>query len=240
MEQLELAKDEIGAHKVNHLTGELPGKEELDRRREAIKAKVDAAKAAEGSSAPVRSQPPQHRAGARGWTPLHAACANGNHEVVALLLAAGADFASTDADGKTASDLATEYGHTHCVELVRQRQVVCLEKACPGLGSMLRARDKPKKGKKKGKKREKEKLLQQQKLEEEQKRKREEEEEREAAEREAAAALELEKARARELHVPEPEDPEPEDDAYPDLEEAQWPGEMEAPPAPGHYLVPDD
>ena len=61
-----------------------------------------------------------------------------------------------------------------------------------------------------------------------------------AAEREAAAALELEKARARELHVPEPEDPEPEDDACPDLEEAQWPGEMEAPPAPGHYLVPDD
>ena len=29
-------------------------------RLEAIKAKVDAAKAAEGSSAPVRSQPPQH------------------------------------------------------------------------------------------------------------------------------------------------------------------------------------
>ena len=75
--------------------------------------------------------------GARGWSPLHAACANGNHEVVALLLAAGADYLQPDAMGRLASDLAMEYGHTHCVELVQQRQAMQLDKACPGVSKNL-------------------------------------------------------------------------------------------------------
>ena len=59
-------------------------------------------------------------------------------QVVALLLAAGADYLQPDADGRLASDLAMEYGHTHCVELVQQHQSMQLEAACPGLSKALR------------------------------------------------------------------------------------------------------
>jgi ankyrin repeat protein len=46
-----------------------------------------------------------------GHTPLHSAAFNGNAEIVGLLLAAGADPAAPNDDGKTPLDLAREQGH---------------------------------------------------------------------------------------------------------------------------------
>jgi ankyrin repeat protein len=45
-----------------------------------------------------------------GATPLHSAAARGNREMVARLLAAGADRKLRTNDGKTAADLARQYG----------------------------------------------------------------------------------------------------------------------------------
>jgi len=44
-------------------------------------------------------------------TPLHSAAARGSSEMAARLLAAGADPARKTRDGKTAADLARQYGH---------------------------------------------------------------------------------------------------------------------------------
>lgn len=44
-------------------------------------------------------------------TPLHSAAARGNREMVERLLAAGADPRRKTKDGKTAADLARQYGH---------------------------------------------------------------------------------------------------------------------------------
>lgn len=44
-------------------------------------------------------------------TPLHSAAARGNREMVEKLLAAGADRHRKTKDGKTAADLARQYGH---------------------------------------------------------------------------------------------------------------------------------
>ena len=46
-----------------------------------------------------------------GYTPLHSAAANGNDELVTLLLDGGADPARLTDDGHTAAALATERGH---------------------------------------------------------------------------------------------------------------------------------
>jgi uncharacterized protein len=48
---------------------------------------------------------------ASGLTPLHSAAAHGNPEMVNRLLAAGADPHRKTNDGKTAADLAAQYGH---------------------------------------------------------------------------------------------------------------------------------
>jgi ankyrin repeat protein len=44
-------------------------------------------------------------------TPLHSAAASGSREIVEKLLAAGADSKRKTKDGKTAADLARQYGH---------------------------------------------------------------------------------------------------------------------------------
>src|SRR5262249_20079899 len=46
-----------------------------------------------------------------GATPLHSAAARGSREMVQELLAAGADPKRKTGDGKTAADLARQYGH---------------------------------------------------------------------------------------------------------------------------------
>ena len=46
-----------------------------------------------------------------GATPLHSAAAGGSREMVQRLLAAGADRQRKTKDGKTAADLARQYGH---------------------------------------------------------------------------------------------------------------------------------
>jgi ankyrin repeat protein len=49
-------------------------------------------------------------------TPLHSAAAHGNREMVRKLLAAGADRSRKTKDGKTAADLARQYGHADVAE----------------------------------------------------------------------------------------------------------------------------
>ena len=49
-------------------------------------------------------------------TPLHSAAGHGNHEMVELLLAAGADRGRKTKDGKTAEDLARQYGHAELAD----------------------------------------------------------------------------------------------------------------------------
>lgn len=51
-------------------------------------------------------------------TPLHSAAARGNREMVEKLLAARADAQRKTKDGKTAADLAREYGHGSLVALL--------------------------------------------------------------------------------------------------------------------------
>ncbi len=54
-----------------------------------------------------------------GWTtPLHEAARSGNASIVQLLLAAGADAALRDGNGKTPLDIATEKAHSDVVRLL--------------------------------------------------------------------------------------------------------------------------
>jgi len=52
-------------------------------------------------------------------TPLHSAAARGNREMVEKLLAAGADRHRKTKDGKTAADLARQYGRADVAEQLR-------------------------------------------------------------------------------------------------------------------------
>jgi uncharacterized protein len=52
-------------------------------------------------------------------TPLHSAAARGSREMVVKLLAAGASRHLKTKDGKTAADLALQYGHPEIADLVR-------------------------------------------------------------------------------------------------------------------------
>ncbi len=54
-----------------------------------------------------------------GWTPLHAAAMNGDLASVELLLAAGADAAATNDEGRSVADLAEESGDEATIERVR-------------------------------------------------------------------------------------------------------------------------
>jgi ankyrin repeat protein len=49
-------------------------------------------------------------------TPLHSAAALGSREMVEKLLAAGADRKRKTKDGKTAADLARQYGHAELAD----------------------------------------------------------------------------------------------------------------------------
>jgi ankyrin repeat protein len=49
-------------------------------------------------------------------TPLHSAAARGSREMVEKLLAAGADRKRKTKNGKTAAELARQYGHTELAE----------------------------------------------------------------------------------------------------------------------------
>jgi ankyrin repeat protein len=53
-----------------------------------------------------------------GWTPLHAAAANGNLELIQLLLRHGAEPCAKNDDGKTAFDLVTEKQHTEAAAML--------------------------------------------------------------------------------------------------------------------------
>ncbi len=53
-----------------------------------------------------------------GWTPLHQAAASGHAELVKLLLRAGADVQATSDDGRTAAQLARDYGCTEVSDLL--------------------------------------------------------------------------------------------------------------------------
>jgi ankyrin repeat protein len=54
---------------------------------------------------------PNIAGGSRGWTPLHVAAWNGRREIMALLLAGGADAEIQDKDGKAASQLDQRFTH---------------------------------------------------------------------------------------------------------------------------------
>jgi ankyrin repeat protein len=56
-----------------------------------------------------------------GYTPLHEAALNGNDELVALLLAHGADATVTDDDGRTAADHAERAGHVETAARLSRR-----------------------------------------------------------------------------------------------------------------------
>jgi uncharacterized protein len=53
---------------------------------------------------------------AQGFTPLHAAAQNGDSDLAAVLLAAGADKDARLDDGRTAADVALEAGHETLAE----------------------------------------------------------------------------------------------------------------------------
>jgi uncharacterized protein len=56
-----------------------------------------------------------------GWTPLHAAAANGDLASVDLLLDAGADFTATNDEGRSVGDLATESGDESTADRIRSK-----------------------------------------------------------------------------------------------------------------------
>jgi ankyrin repeat protein len=53
-------------------------------------------------------------------TPLHAAALTGQYEAVELLINKGADVKSKNNRGMTPLQLASQRGHQHIVELLRQ------------------------------------------------------------------------------------------------------------------------
>ena len=58
----------------------------------------------------------------QGWTPLHAACANGHEKLAAALVAAGADATvrSKDDEMLNPAELAELHGHRSCAQLVKR------------------------------------------------------------------------------------------------------------------------
>jgi|EP01044_Picomonas_judraskeda_P005645 hypothetical protein len=58
----------------------------------------------------------------QGWTPLHAACANGHEKVAAALVAAGADATvrSKDDEMLNPAELAELHGHQPCAQLIKR------------------------------------------------------------------------------------------------------------------------
>jgi uncharacterized protein len=56
-----------------------------------------------------------------GWTPLHAAAANGDLTSVDLLLDADADLTATNDEGRSVSDLATESGDEATADRIRSK-----------------------------------------------------------------------------------------------------------------------
>ena len=76
---------------------------------------VSSRRSSASSSKPERTP----TCGSRGWTPLHAAAMNGDLVSVELLLAAGADAAATNDEGRTVADLAAESGDAVTIERVR-------------------------------------------------------------------------------------------------------------------------
>ena len=58
----------------------------------------------------------------QGWTPLHAACANGHEKVAAALVAAGADATARSKDDEmlNPAELAEVHGHRPCAQLVKR------------------------------------------------------------------------------------------------------------------------
>ena len=63
-------------------------------------------------------------ASADGWTPLHAAAYGGQSAVLGPLMGARADPYATDADGRTAFELAEEQGHTELMDTLVERYSV--------------------------------------------------------------------------------------------------------------------
>jgi|EP01043_Picozoa_sp_COSAG02_P039803 hypothetical protein len=59
----------------------------------------------------------------QGWTPLHAACANGHEKVAAALVAAGADATARSKDDEmlNPAELAEVHGHRSCAQLVKRQ-----------------------------------------------------------------------------------------------------------------------
>ncbi len=55
-----------------------------------------------------------------GWNALFSAASNGNSGVVTVLLEHGIEVVK-DADGKRAEDIATDEGHNHIAEMIRDR-----------------------------------------------------------------------------------------------------------------------
>jgi ankyrin repeat protein len=54
-----------------------------------------------------------------GWTPLHAAAMNGDLASLELLLAAGADAAAENDEGRSVADLANESGDDATIARIR-------------------------------------------------------------------------------------------------------------------------
>ena len=84
--------------------------------------------ASTGPSRPTVELLLKHRAkvnevdGGEGWTPLMFAAAEGHADVVATLLAAGANPHMQDTDGDSARDFAIQRGHTALADLIGKAQ----------------------------------------------------------------------------------------------------------------------
>ncbi len=87
-----------------------------DRNRAALRGQPSPVRGRTGPPG-SRSEPDVRQSA--GWTPLHAAAMNGDLASVELLLAAGADAAATNDEGRSVADLAKESGDDATIERVR-------------------------------------------------------------------------------------------------------------------------